>query len=163
VEIEDLGSSNGTLLNDKMVKRRMLRDGDVVQIGTTRITYREGVAQSRATVVDRQPPVQQEPPVAHEPESDVDVEVLEFADDEVVRVPKAVANPDRPRPVSAAAQIPHAPMARTIVIPKRGGNRFGMIADDLRQMSLSMRLCGIVMAVAVACGLGYLAYKLASK
>ncbi|HEX6813249.1 MAG TPA: FHA domain-containing protein [Planctomycetota bacterium] len=43
VEIEDLGSSNGTLLNNKPVTRRMLRDGDQVQIGKTIITFREGV------------------------------------------------------------------------------------------------------------------------
>ncbi|HEU4418584.1 MAG TPA: FHA domain-containing protein [Planctomycetota bacterium] len=42
VEIEDLGSSNGTLLNNKPVTRRLLRDGDQVQIGKTILTYREG-------------------------------------------------------------------------------------------------------------------------
>jgi len=42
VEIEDLGSSNGTLLNDKPVTRRLLRDGDQVQIGKTILTFREG-------------------------------------------------------------------------------------------------------------------------
>ncbi len=42
VEIEDLGSSNGTLLNGKPVARRLLREGDEVQIGKTVITYREG-------------------------------------------------------------------------------------------------------------------------
>jgi predicted component of type VI protein secretion system len=43
VEIEDLQSSNGTLLNGKPVQRRMLRDGDQIQIGKTVIVYREGV------------------------------------------------------------------------------------------------------------------------
>lgn len=42
VEIEDLQSSNGTLLNDKPVTRRLLRDGDRVQIGKTVIVYHEG-------------------------------------------------------------------------------------------------------------------------
>src|SRR5262245_65462583 len=42
VEIEDLGSSNGTLSNQKPVTRRLLRDGDQVQIGKTILTYREG-------------------------------------------------------------------------------------------------------------------------
>ncbi|HZN41906.1 MAG TPA: FHA domain-containing protein [Planctomycetota bacterium] len=42
VEIEDLGSSNGTLLNSKPVTRRLLRDGDQVQIGMTILTFREG-------------------------------------------------------------------------------------------------------------------------
>lgn len=42
VEIEDLDSSNGTLLNGKPVTRRVLRSGDEVQIGKTVIVYREG-------------------------------------------------------------------------------------------------------------------------
>src|SRR5688572_14991839 len=42
VEIEDMGSSNGTLLNDKPVTRRLLRDGDRVQIGKTVIVFHEG-------------------------------------------------------------------------------------------------------------------------
>lgn len=42
VEIEDLGSSNGTLLNGKPVTRRVLRPGDEVQIGSHVLVYREG-------------------------------------------------------------------------------------------------------------------------
>jgi predicted component of type VI protein secretion system len=42
VEIEDLGSSNGTLLNGKQVTRRLLRAGDKVQIGMTVLTFGEG-------------------------------------------------------------------------------------------------------------------------
>lgn len=42
VEIEDLKSSNGTLLNGKPVERRLLRAGDEIQIGKTVIVYRDG-------------------------------------------------------------------------------------------------------------------------
>ena len=42
VEIEDLESSNGTLLNGRPIDRRMLRDGDRIEIGKTVIVYREG-------------------------------------------------------------------------------------------------------------------------
>ncbi len=179
VEIEDLGSSNGTLLNNKTVKRRMLRDGDVVQIGTTRITYREGTVAQRPEPEVPKPEVpkpevpkpevpkpevpQPEVPRPAVPQPEIDVDVLEFADDDVVHVPKVnkpVAKPDRPRPVTAATQIPAGGLARAIVIPKRGRGRIGMIGDDLRQMSVSMRVVGIVLSVAVACGLGYLAYRL---
>ena len=41
VEIEDLDSSNGTLLNGKPVQKRMLRHGDVIKIGTTEIRFDE--------------------------------------------------------------------------------------------------------------------------
>ena len=49
VEIEDLESSNGTLLNGKPVDRRMLRDGDRIEIGTTVIVYRQGDLPGRAS------------------------------------------------------------------------------------------------------------------
>ncbi|MCK5943399.1 MAG: FHA domain-containing protein [Planctomycetes bacterium] len=48
VEIEDLQSSNGTLLNGKPVERRMLRDGDQIKIGKTVIVYREGELPGRS-------------------------------------------------------------------------------------------------------------------
>lgn len=38
--LEDLGSTNGTLLNDEAIERALLEDGDVVTIGTTRIRFR---------------------------------------------------------------------------------------------------------------------------
>lgn len=37
--IEDLGSTNGTLLNDEPIERALLEDGDVVTIGATRIRF----------------------------------------------------------------------------------------------------------------------------
>ena len=39
VFIEDLGSTNGTYVNGKMVKRQQLRDGEVIGIGNFRIRY----------------------------------------------------------------------------------------------------------------------------
>lgn len=38
-ELADLGSTNGTLLNSVLVKRRKLRNGDVVRIGGTEIVF----------------------------------------------------------------------------------------------------------------------------
>ena len=48
VEIEDLESSNGTKLNGKDITRRMLRDGDLILIGTTSISYAERAATGAA-------------------------------------------------------------------------------------------------------------------
>ncbi|MGE3172271.1 MAG: FHA domain-containing protein [Planctomycetota bacterium] len=47
VEIEDLGSSNGTTLNGKPVQRRVLRDGDEIGIGATVLVFREQAPQAR--------------------------------------------------------------------------------------------------------------------
>jgi hypothetical protein len=37
--IEDLGSTNGTMLNGEPVERAVLEDGDVIEIGVSRLTY----------------------------------------------------------------------------------------------------------------------------
>ena len=39
VFVEDLRSTNGTYINNKMVKRQLLRDGDVIAIGNFRIQF----------------------------------------------------------------------------------------------------------------------------
>ncbi len=39
VEIEDLGSTNGTYVNGKSVKRQGLRNGDTVEVGKYKIRY----------------------------------------------------------------------------------------------------------------------------
>lgn len=55
-EVEDLDSSNGTRLNDKPVTRRVLRDGDRIQIGATVLVYREGEAPGAAAATDAPTP-----------------------------------------------------------------------------------------------------------
>jgi len=46
VFVEDLGSTNGTYINGKMVKRQLLHDGDVIAIGNFRIQYQAAAAVS---------------------------------------------------------------------------------------------------------------------
>lgn len=90
VEIEDLGSSNGTLLNGKPVERRMLRDGDEVQIGATVIVYREGpLPGSAAAAAARGGAV--------------------FADDDELFTDTAPAAPAPPKPTSASRPAASAP------------------------------------------------------
>ena len=164
VEVENLGSSNGTLLNDKPVKRRMLRNGDVLQIGATRITYREQAEDDA-----------REPEAEAEAATD-DVEVLEFADDDVVRVPKrtpaASPKPAAPKPApeqASTARPKPSPLDKTdvsvsrglLLPPKRRGSGT-LLGDDLQQMSFPMRLLGYAVALAIAVGLFYLAMKLVS-
>lgn len=42
--ISDLGSTNGTLVNDTLIKERRLSTGDRIRIGSTVLTYGEGIA-----------------------------------------------------------------------------------------------------------------------
>ena len=39
--VEDLGSTNGTLVNGERVERLRLRDGDVIVVGVTELVYHE--------------------------------------------------------------------------------------------------------------------------
>ena len=140
VEVEDLGSSNGTFLNGKRVARRLVRDGDVIQIGGTRIVFREQSAERLGSGADRG---------VDGPESAV--EVLEF-EDEVVQVRKA---PPRPAPAREAhiERVGAAPLRFARSARGSGG---GMLADDLRQMPPGLRALAILLglALAAAAGLG---------
>ena len=42
--ITDLDSTNGTLVNDAMIKERRLNHGDRIKIGATEIEYREAAS-----------------------------------------------------------------------------------------------------------------------
>lgn len=51
--IEDLGSTNGTLVNDKPIDRRQLRDTDLITIGRHRLIFRDtGPEMDSAAVPD---------------------------------------------------------------------------------------------------------------
>ena len=185
VEIEDLDSSNGTLLNGKAVKRRVLREGDVIQIGATAITFREQAKSAAAPVEDEltfdepepaAPPVRESPrPVATPPAparpaspgtppapppapKPPPVETLEFLD-EVVQVR---AQPVRPDAASAKGRLGAAAPARrergVLQFHKREGGG-GLLADDLQQMGTGKRFLLLLLALAVAGALGYLVMR----
>ncbi len=67
--VEDLGSTNGTLLNDKRVRKHILRDGDDLQIGNFALRFKKDsrdysdFADPERTVLIRAP----EPEVIQEP------------------------------------------------------------------------------------------------
>ncbi|MEM7200820.1 MAG: FHA domain-containing protein [Planctomycetota bacterium] len=219
VELEDLGSSNGTLLNGKRVRKRLLRPGDEIRIGTTSIEFRvDGAAPAAAPAGGPEPgedlfgeepdaalgaglegdpmlgdqgpaigavptaaprevppadPPLADPPPADPPPADPqspaaasNVEVLEFADDEVVEV----RHRQPPEPPAAAAPTGLARGGRrgaagapsrgrehgVLRFAERGADR-GLVGDDLRQMSAAARWAMIAAAVVAAVGLGYLA------
>lgn len=95
VEIEDLDSSNGTLLNGKPVTRRLLRSGDRVTIGKTEFTYHEG-------------PLPGAGPVAR-----ADGAGSPFADDDV----DLFGEPTPAPAATDAAAAPPPPVARPVPAP----------------------------------------------
>src|SRR5262245_6780399 len=100
VEIEDLGSSNGTLLNNKPVTRRLLRDGDQVQIGVTILTFREGAPPGVVRAAGAAP-------------KQVDDDNDLFGSDAATAtdLQKPTAAPPSPAPLPAAPSVPPAAAA----------------------------------------------------
>lgn len=139
VEVEDLGSSNGTRLNGKAIRRRVLRFGDVIQIGTSLIAF----------VEEDQGPGEEGEEVAAVSAAPVDM--IEFAD-ENVEVP--VIRPMAPTGVEIAARGRRLQYTKT----STGG---GMLRDDLRQMGWAQRVVVVVLVLVLAAALGYVAMRLA--
>lgn len=181
-EIEDLDSSNGTLLNGKKVHRRALRDGDEIRIGTWAIRFREAGGARAAESVGEEltfddeaeafPPSPAARPVAspREPERPAaapppTVETLEFLD-EVVQVRQAPAPPRSGATVPPRRGAPGKPGAqggrdRGVLQFHKRPDRAGVLGDDLRQMSGWQRLALWLVAAAFALAAGYLAMQLA--
>lgn len=105
-EVEDLASSNGTRLNDKPVTRRMLRDGDRIQIGATVLVYREGTAPGAAPAAAHNPVVSDDDLLG----GDDDL----FADKPAAAPAQPVASPPpsrTPPPSAASPSVPPKPTA----------------------------------------------------
>jgi predicted component of type VI protein secretion system len=131
VEILDLDSSNGTLLNGKPVQRRLLRDGDKVQIGATVIVYREGVvaapeapampAPAAAVVVPAPPP---KPAVGAAPAgepagADDDVDLFGGAEKAAPMPATMPAKPMPAKPMPARSAAPPASVPEPAPAPAR--------------------------------------------
>lgn len=177
-EIEDLGSRNGTSVNGNQITKRLLRDGDEIRVGGSVLVYREAVVADVA-------PSAAEPdeldfdeigfedevseaspaPVAPAPAPTPDVEVLEF-EDEVVEVQKPAA--------STAASAAAAARAAGSAQPRRAdprtplhqrtssGDSGGVFGQDVSQLGGTPRMLMTLLAVAIAGGVGYLAFTFAN-
>ncbi|MBL8756435.1 MAG: FHA domain-containing protein [Planctomycetes bacterium] len=103
VEIEDMQSSNGTLLNDKPVTRRMLRSGDRIQIGKTVLVFHDGAVPGSAAAKS---------PTASAPDLD-DNDLFGDGPTEVAMQP-----PPKPAPAPAPPAAP-APVPAPVPAPPR--------------------------------------------
>lgn len=173
VELEDLGSSNGTMLNGKQISRRVVRDGDRIQVGTSELAYLEAQA---GTPVARPAPVREQgmpkpapaaaapPPSAPAPDVPPPsapasgFEVLEFADEEVVTVRQRTEPAPRAAPASPGAIQARAP--GKVLQFRKVEDRRGLFGDDLRQMPPLVRLLIGLLAVGAMVGAAWLAANL---
>lgn len=198
VEVEDLDSSNGTKLNGKDISRRMMRDGDVILIGTTAITYVERSApavtpasdfgggadlfgdEEPATPPPQPPAAPVSPPPAPEPSDvfapEIEIrqsgdpaasaeskeEVLEFADDDVVIVKRALPQPSTPAKKTAAQAAVSAREGGVLQFQKVE-DKGGLFGHDLSQMSSLQRFGMFLVALAVAAALFYVTMTIMSS
>ncbi len=114
VEIEDLGSSNGTLLNGKTVTRRVLRPGDEVQIGSHVLFYCEGALPTASAAGPATPTAT---PAAAPPAS-TDSDEL-FGDDDLFAGAAPAAAPPPPAPTPAPTPAPPRAAAPSAPPPSR--------------------------------------------
>src|SRR5579871_970999 len=56
--VEDLGSSNGTFVNERRVQKQQLNHGDIIRCGTLQVRFVEVAARPRTSAVEAQPSVQ---------------------------------------------------------------------------------------------------------
>ena len=159
VEIEDLGSHNGTLLNGKPVQRRVLQPGDEIQIGASVLRFVAGApAPSPGPEPEElefgSPEVPAPAPAKQQAAAQ---DVVEFAD-EIVEVRARPAAPAVTARSPAEAVRPQAAGAHRVGgVLQFHATRQGpaVLGDDLRQMSTPMRALWTLVALAFALGLGY--------
>jgi pSer/pThr/pTyr-binding forkhead associated (FHA) protein len=141
VVVEDLGSTNGTIVNGKRVARQFLHDGDRVEIGRQKFIY---LANAEAVVE----PVEGAPAVARRRHSDR----LQAVEGDVAAVASpaasgALATPIGGQPippVEAVAPLPADELADTVVVQTEAapnswdaGAYRGAVADDYMAMAAS--------------------------
>ena len=101
-------SSNGTMLNGKPVQRRVVRDGDEIQIGETRIVYRAIAAAPASATDDDVDLFGGDEPSASAPQQskpEVDGDDLDLgADEPVVAKPAASPAPAAPKPAETGTE-----------------------------------------------------------
>jgi pSer/pThr/pTyr-binding forkhead associated (FHA) protein len=85
--LEDLNSTNGTLVNGQPIKKHFLKNGDVVELGKYKLKYIAEAAQPDAAIHDRITTVVRPETLKPAPEP----------------VPNAVETPESPAPMALAA------------------------------------------------------------
>lgn len=170
VEVEDLGSSNGTQVNGKKVQRRVLRAGDVLQCGASEMVFQEEleVTQPLAAAAQRA--------LEKGEEESAEVDVIEFVD-EVVEVtrrpdpkpesvrPRSTASDRRPdadvtQPIGRGGQRDHGVLRYSA---NRGRGGAGALGQDVGQLGGWRRLLLWVGLLVLVAALGWLGIWLAGS
>lgn len=107
--VVDLGSSNGTLLNGKLVKKQLVTLGDVITIGATEIHFERVIEEKSAPPpagADSGHGAGPEQPAQVEAEIEAEIEEVEavpVAESKPAKAPRKRVEPPRPKDVSLHA------------------------------------------------------------
>jgi hypothetical protein len=110
--IEDLGSTNGTMVNGKPVKKHFLQNNDVVEIGKHKLKYFNDAptaataADFEKTMIIRNPAKAAPPPPADKSLGDTQTNLKAMQ-------PEALRPPPAPAPAAPQAQAPSASATHT--------------------------------------------------
>src|SRR5471030_1163853 len=143
--IEDLGSTNGTMVNGKPVKKHFLQNNDVVEIGKHKLKYFNDAptpataADFEKTMIIRNPAKAAPPPVADKSMGDTQTNLKALAT-EPPKPPPAAApspppSPPAPPPAPRPAPPPQSPTA-TVTSPPAPAPAGG--ATPLREAAIQV-------------------------
>jgi hypothetical protein len=141
--IEDLNSTNGTLVNGKPIKKHFLQNNDVIEIGKHKLKYfGEAPAQvstqdfEKTMIIRKPPPMPPASSVSAQPTgqsmSDTQTNMRPLAQPSAHDAPAAPASPP---PVPASSDAPHAPHIREAAIQVLSGAAAGRTLDLVKNLT----------------------------
>lgn len=183
VEVEDLGSSNGTFVNDRQIVRQSLAHGDRVRFGRVALTFDAGEESlPRAAAAPASSALEGVELRAEFGADDWAEDELDLGSgvgasagaegEDELRLPEAPAAAERPAPRIELRARPAESAARPTAdaegtVESGGGRRVlqyrkveargGLLGQDLAQWGLLSRLVAVLAVAALSLGLFYLA------
>jgi predicted component of type VI protein secretion system len=133
--LEDLGSTNGTLVNGQPIKKHFLQNGDVIEIGKYKLKYvNEAVSTTTAadfekTMVLRAPPKPPAAPNLGDTQTDLatDTSVKKALSDTQINAQLGSTTTGGLGPAARAAMSPQGPATITPPAPAAAGGAQGVI------------------------------------
>jgi FHA domain len=141
--IEDLNSTNGTLVNGKPIKKHFLQNNDVIEIGKHKLKYfgeapvQVSTQEFEKTMIIRKPPAM---PASMSVPAPIRAESPSMSDTQtnmrpLVSPPPMPEAPSAPPPLTAQANAPHAPHVREAAIQVLSGAAAGRTLDLVKNLT----------------------------
>ncbi len=154
--MEDLGSTNGTLVNGQMVKKHFLQNGDVIELGKHRLKYLNDLPSATTaedfekTMVMRRPSAS----AAAEPAKESNLVGGDTLIGKQAFTGTATARPVNLSAVPSAAVYPAAPVATNASIQLLNGGNAGRVMELIKTLT-TLGKPGVQVAVITKRPTGY--------